>query len=172
MFAVIRLTISGVIAFVFYATWAYFANSLVSDDPDVLLKAALVQGVYSGAITLVFTFFLEYFYHHLKDKKYCLPFVVPTIFKPSIFSKDCATSKTFEASLEEVEQACKGMCLPGTLLTPLPAIGVQASFVISINIMFETPNLWLTVAPSIFFSAVYGFVYSVSLNRKLRRAQA
>jgi hypothetical protein len=97
---------------------------------------------------------------------------VPTIFKPSIFSNDCATSKTFEASLKEVERACKGMCLPGTLLTPLPAIVVQASFVISINIMFETPNLWLTVAPSIFFSAVYGFVYSVSLNRKLRRVQA
>jgi hypothetical protein len=172
MFALIRLTISGVIAFVFYATWAYFANSLVSDDPAVLLKAALVQGGYSGAVTLVFTFLLEYFYHHLKDKKYCLPFVVPTVFKASIFSKDCATRNTFEKSLEGIEKACNGMCLPGTILTPLPAIVVQASFVILINIVFETPNLWLTVAPSIFFSAVYGLVYSVSLNKKLKRVQA
>lgn len=172
MFALIRLIISGVIAFVFYATWAYFANSLVTDDPEVLLKAALVQGGYSGAITLVFTLFLEYFYHHLKDKKYCLPFIIPSVFSPSLFNKDNTTTKTFEASLEEVEKACKGMCLPGTLLTPLPAIFVQASFVILINIVFETPNLWLTVAPSIFFSAIYGFVYSISLNRKLRRVQA
>jgi hypothetical protein len=35
-----------------------------------------------------------------------------------------------------------------------------------------TPNLWLTVAPSIFFSMVYGYVYSISLTKKLKHAQA
>jgi hypothetical protein len=44
--------------------------------------------------------------------------------------------------------------------------------VISVNIAFMTPNLWLTVAPSIFFSAIYGYIYSFSLTKKLKLAEA
>lgn len=35
-----------------------------------------------------------------------------------------------------------------------------------------TPKFWLTVAPSVFVSAVYGYAYSVSLTIKFRLAQA
>jgi hypothetical protein len=171
MISFIRLAISGLIAFCFYAAWAYYANSLVTDDPKILYKAALVQGTYSGAITLVFTFTLELFHNVFSKKQYCLPFIIPTVARPTFFSKECATTDTFEVSLNNIERACSGTCLPGMLLTPLPAIVLQSSFVIAVNIAFMTPNLWLTVAPSIFFSAVYGYIYSVSLTRKLRLAQ-
>jgi hypothetical protein len=172
MISFIRLAISGLIAFCFYAAWAYYANSLVTNDPETLYKAALVQGSYSGGITLIFAFTLELFHKILSNKYYCLPFIVPTVARPAFFSKACETTKTFEVSLNNIERACSGTCLPGVLLTPLPAIALQGSFVVAVNIAFMTPNLWLTVAPSIFFSAVYGYIYSISLTRKLRLAQA
>lgn len=170
IYAFLRLAISGLVAFFFYASWAYYANSLVTDDTEVLYRAALVQGSYSGGITLVFTFVLELFHKMLSHKQYCLPFIVPVITKPSFFSQACSTSDTFETSLIDLENACDGSCLPGLVLTPLPAIAVQSVFVISINLWFMTPNIWLTVAPSILFSAIYGYAYSVSLTRKLKLA--
>jgi hypothetical protein len=170
--ALIRLFISGLVAFAFYAAWAYYANSLVSDDKQVLFKAAIVQGTYSGGITLIFTFVIELCHKLFRNKEFCLPLIVPTLLKPSFFSKECASTKTFESSLESVEKACHGKCIPGMLITPIPAILVQSTFVIGINIAFMTPNLWLTVAPSIFFSAMYGYMYSISLTKKLKLAQA
>jgi len=172
MFAFIRLAVSGLIAFFFYAAWAYYANSLVTNDTQILYQAALVQGTYSGGITLVFAFTLELFHKIFSNKQFCLPFVIPTVVRPAFFSKECATTKTFEVSLKNIENACRGTCLPGMLIAPLPAITLQSSFVVGVNIAFMTPNLWLTVAPSIFFSGVYGYIYSVSLTRKLNRAQA
>jgi len=170
-FTLLRLGISGLVAFFFYASWAYYANSLVTDDTQVLYKAALVQGVYSGTITLVFTFLLELSYKMLNNKQYCLPFMLPAVARPAFFSNECETTKTVEVSLKGIEKACNGACIPGILITPLPAIAVQSLFVISVNVVFMTPNLWLTVAPSVFFSAVYGYAYSVSLSKKLKRAQ-
>lgn len=92
--------------------------------------------------------------------------------RPAFFSKECETTKTVGTSLKKIERACDGICLPGMLFTPMPAIAVQSVFVISVNVAFMTPNLWLTVAPSVFFSAVYGYAYSVSLTKKLKLAQA
>lgn len=172
MIAFIRLVISGLIAFCFYAAWAYYANSLVTDDPKTLYKAALVQGTYSGGVTLIFAFTLELFHKLFNNKQYCLPFIIPSLIRPAFFSKECATTKTLEASLNSIEHACRGTCLPGMLLTPLPAIALQSSFVVAVNVAFMTPNLWLTVAPSIFFSTVYGYIYSISLTRKIRLSQA
>lgn len=172
IFAFIRLAIAGLIAFFFYAAWAYYANSLVTDDTNILYKAALVQGTYSGGITLIFTFILELCHKFFRNKQFCLPFVVPAVAKPGFFSKECATTKSFEASLLTIEHAHRGSCVPGMLVTPLPAIAVQSVFVVGVNVAFMTPNLWLTVAPSIFFSTVYGYVYSISLTKKLKHAQA
>jgi hypothetical protein len=171
-FSLLRLTISGLVAFFFYALWAYYANSLVTNDIQVLYKAALVQGTYSGSITLVFTFLLELSYKMLSNKQYCLPFMIPSMTRPAFFSKECETTKAVETSLKKIERDCNGACVPGMLLTPLPAIAVQSIFVVSVNVAFMTPNLWLTVAPSVFFSALYGYAYSVSLTRKLKLAQA
>lgn len=183
-YAILRLALSGIIAFFFYAAWAYYANSLVIDDTQVLYKAALVQGAYSGGITLVFTFVLELFYKLFSNKHYCLAFIVPafpklSFFKPAWFSReasaadiDCATTSTFETTLKEIEKTCSGACVPGMILTPIPAIAIQSLFVIGVNTAFMTPNLWLTVAPSIIFSSIYGYAYSISLTKKLKLAQA
>jgi len=169
MNAALRLLASAVIAFSFYALWAYYANSLVTTDTEILYKAALVQGAYSGLITLFFTFLIEFFNKLFSNKVYCLPFVVPTLIKPKLFTKKCVTTITFEQNLRRIELACNGTCVPGMLITPIPALALQTLLVIAVNLAFETPNLWLTVAPSILFSGVYGYIYSVSLTKKLHR---
>jgi hypothetical protein len=166
MKAILRLSLSAIIAFCFYATWAYYANSLVTSEQDVLLKAALVQGLYSASITLFFTVLIEFFSAKLSNKAFCLPLVVPTLFKTSLFSEECATTKTFKENLSYFEKKCSGVCLPGMLITPLPALLLQSILVVGINVLFETPNLWLTVLPSILFSGIYGYIYSIALTKK------
>lgn len=162
----VRLFLSALIAFVSYASWAYYANSLVTDDQQVLIKSALVQGIYSGGITLFFTLMLEVFFRKFGASAYCLPLITPRINAKHTLKNRCSTLDTFQASLLLSEQKCKGTCLPGAFLSPLPALMIQSILVISVNIAFETPNLWLTVAPSIVFSAIYGYVYSFALARK------
>jgi hypothetical protein len=166
----LRLFISALIAFVSYALWAYYANSLVTNDTAVLLRAALVQGSYSAGITLFFTLLLEICFHKFGKNPYCLAFIVPVInAKPTSKSK-CPTLETFEASLDLSQKKCDGASLPGELISPLPALLLQSVLVISVNIAFSTPNLWLTVAPSIIFSAIYGYIYSFALARKHKMA--
>ena len=162
----VRLFLSALIAFVSYASWAYYANSLVTQDVEVLRKAALVQGLYSGAITLFFTVLLEVFYKRLGASVFCLPFIVPSINITPTAKERCPTQETFAASLELSERTCNGTCLPGQFISPLPALFIQTIMVVSVNIAFATPNLWLTVAPSIVFSAIYGYVYSMALAKK------
>jgi hypothetical protein len=162
---ILRLFISGLIAFISYSAWAYFANSLVTDNQQVLIKAALVQGLYSGGVTLFFTFLLEIFYSKFGRSTYCLPLVLPRINSHSK-QNPCATHETFTSSIKLSERKCRGKCMPGAMLSPIPALIVQSIMVISINIAFATPNLWLTVAPSILFSAIYGYSYSLSIAKK------
>lgn len=161
-----RLIASGLIAFVSYAAWAYYANSLVTDNSRVLIKAAIVQGTYSGGITLFFTFLLELFYKRFGSSSYCLPLLTPNILSKHTKDNPCSTLETLKATLELSERACKGACLPGVILAPIPALVIQSILVIAVNIAFATPNLWLTVAPSILFSALYGYSYSIALKRK------
>jgi len=162
----IRLLASALIAFICYASWAYYANSLVTNDQHVLIKSALVQGIYSGGITLFFTLLLEVFYRKFGAKTYFLPFIMPRINAQHSLENRCSTLEMFKASLQMSKRDCKGTYLPGELLSPLPALAIQTILVIAVNIAFETPNLWLTVAPSIIFSAIYGYVYSFALARK------
>ncbi len=163
---ILRLVLSGVIAFISYAAWAYYANSLVTDDKQILVKAALVQGIYSGSITLFFTFLLEIFYKKFGAKSYCLALIVPTINATPTKNKPCPTKEAFKNSLALSERKCGGTCLPGSLISPLPALFIQSILVIAVNIAFNTPNLFLTVLPSIVFSAIYGYIYSFSLAKK------
>lgn len=161
----LRLFLSALVAFCAYASWAYYANSLVTNESSVLIKAALVQGSYSALVTLAFTFMLEVFFKKFGATNYCLPFIVPRFSKDNPPYECCSTLATFEKSLQVSEQKCHGKCLPGSLLSPLPALFIQSILVIAVNIVFATPNLWLTVAPSIGFSAIYGYVYSFGLAK-------
>lgn len=163
---IFRLIISGLIAFISYAAWAYYANSLVSQDTAVLYKAAIVQGSYSGGVTLAFTFLLEIFYRKYGANTYCLPLIIPRITRKPDYTHPCSTLDTFQKAIDVSEQKCRGKCLPGLVISPLPALFIQSVLVITINVLFSTPNLWLTVAPSILFSAIYGYVYSAGIARK------
>ncbi|MFC4700541.1 hypothetical protein ACFO4O_10250 [Glaciecola siphonariae] len=167
--ALLRLVISGLLAFCFYAAWAYFANSLVTNDTQILFKAALVQGSYSGAITLFFTFLLEYFHAKHGHASFCLSFVMPR-WSSHTKAKPCKTLLIFDDALERVKHQCAGNCIAGMLVVPLPALLIQTVLVITINVAFSTPNLWLTVAPSIIFSALYGYSYSITLTKRQQRA--
>ena len=60
----------------------------------------------------------------------------------------------------------KMRCHDRPYLAVIAALVVQSIVVILINIGIGTPRLWATVAPSILFSAIYGFVYAYGLRRK------
>lgn len=167
--AKLRLIISAIIAFLFYAAWAYYANSLVSDDSSVLIKAAIVQGTYSGSITLIFTFILELFHAKFGHKDLSIAFLVPR-WSNSTRTKS-ETEVIVEDALEDITNACSGNCVPGMLLAPIPALLIQTILVVAINIWFATPNLWLTVAPSVIFSAIYGYSYSITLTKRQQRSK-
>jgi hypothetical protein len=168
--AFLRLALSAILAFSFYASWAYYANSLVTADKAILLKAALVQGTYSGGITLFFTFLLEYFHTKFGHSAWCVSLIVPRWSKDSDDEK-CQTKEAVEDALASSQQRCSGNYLPGMLLVPIPALLVQCTLLITVNVLFATPNLWLTIAPSIVFSAIYGYLYSVSLSKSQARSK-
>lgn len=162
---VFRLIVSAVIAFGFYAAWSWYANSLVSTDLVVLSKAALVQGSYSGGMTLVFTAMLEYFFKLYGSRQFCLALIMP---RWSTHSPEhpCATVSNVASAVARINRRGH-KAISAIVLVPLPALLVQTVLVIAINVYFATPNLLLTVLPSIVFSGIYGYVYSFSLSRKL-----
>ncbi len=159
-----RLLISAAVSFVFYFTWSYWANSLASNDQALVLRSALVQGTLSGSITLGFTYVLEAVVKRFGGNCFSLAFVVPVLC--SVHSKsthNIAIFNTFNSALNLSAKFLSGQCLPGTLLAPLIPLFIQSSITIGVNVINQTPNLWLTVAPSIFFTAVYGYVYTFTL---------
>jgi hypothetical protein len=123
----LRVFISSMIAFIANFGWAYWVNSMMTDEIMGLLRFALVQGVYSGFMTAGFTFLLEKAIFIMRNKN-----------------------------------------IPIALWGPIPPMLIQSSSVILINLLNRTPNLWMTVAPSIIFSAIYGYLYTLSLLRNER----
>ena len=167
--AIFRLFISGIVSFAFYAAWAWYANSFVTQDDAILLKAAIVQGSYSGGMTLGFTAMLELLFKKFGANTFCLALITPRWSYHSA-EKPCATRGVFWNALNVFKKQKIG--LPGKLVVPLPALLIQSVLVIAVNVYFATPNLWATVLPSIFFSGVYGYVYSFSLSKKLSQNNA
>ncbi|WP_395345165.1 hypothetical protein PN836_009845 [Ningiella sp. W23] len=170
MFKVARLIISSLVAFVFYASWAYYANSLVTDQPAILYKAALVQGSYSALITFIFTYLIEHFHSKYAANGFCLCFIMP---RWSTDSPDdpCKTKRTMQDAVRAINKRCQGAHIPGMLLAPLPALAIQTVLVTLVNVVFATPNLFLTVAPSILFSALYGYSYSIGLSKAQKHTE-
>jgi len=115
--------IAVIISFSFYFIWAWFANSLATNDQGILLKSALVQSSYSAFMTLSFTSLLTWVIEKMKCQHY--PF-----------------------------------------LAILPPLSIQSTIVYFINYFNDTPNIILTIAPSIFFTALYGGVFAYSLLKK------
>lgn len=168
MTAKIRLMISASVSFAFYFCWSYWANNMVSDDHALVLRSAFVQGMLSGTITVLFTFILEKAVHRFKGSNLCLMFIVPLICSVHSKSKqNIAVFRSFNGALNRYAKYFAGSAIPGALLAPLIPIGFQASIAIAVNVLNHTPNLWLTVAPSILLTAIYGYVYTFTLLRQL-----
>ena len=170
MNSTVRLIISGLVAFCFYFAWAYWANSSPSIDPRLTLQSALVQGAYSGTITLGFTYLLERSNRILANRCWSLAFMVPvlcTVHSPT--RQAGAKREAMNDALAMSAKKVSGSCIPGVLLAPLLPIVVQSSLVIAVNVLNQTPNLWLTVGPSILFSALYAYSYSFTLWKTQNR---
>ena len=167
MSSTVRLIMSASVAFAFYFGWAYWANMDATDDGSLVLRSALVQGGYSALVTLLFTSIVEWVYKRLSGTCLSLAFVVPILCSMHSKSRqNLAIRRSFNEALDVSATLFKGATLPAVMMAPLPALLVQAVLVISVNLVNQTPNLWLTVAPSIFFSGVYGYVYIIGLYRQ------
>ena len=172
MSSTVRLILSGLIATLFYGGWSYFANAMVTDDMAVLIRSALVQGLYSGFVTLMFTWLLEHAYNKVGTKYLSFAFVVRLICFAHHQTKHASIMrKTFNRALDLSASWFKGACWPGVIVAPLIPLTVQSILVIGVNVVNQTPNLALTVAPSIFFSGVYGYMYTLALFKKHRKGE-
>ena len=170
MKSTLRLILSGIVAFCFYFAWAYWANSGPDIDPAMTLKSALVQGAYSGFVTLGFTFLLERANQTFAHKCLSLAFMVPVLCAVHSPTRQAgAMRQAMNDALALSAKKASGSFLPGVVFAPILPICVQSLLVIGINVANHTPNLWLTVAPSIAFSAIYAYSYSITLWRSQRQ---
>ncbi|BCE01833.1 hypothetical protein [Marinicellulosiphila megalodicopiae] len=163
----IRLVLSALVSFVFYFTWAYWAN--YSDDiaRAVTLKSALVQGTYSAVVTLFFTAVLERLVFKYKNNVISLMFITPIICKFHAKSpQNLAIKQSFNNAIDRCANFTDHKKIPATLFAPIIPLAVQTVLVISVNIINQTPNLALTVAPSILFTALYAYSYMFVLLKK------
>ena len=168
-----RLWLSAIVSFLFYAGWSFFANRLVTDDMSVLVRSALVKGIYSGGVTLGFTWLLERFYKSIGTRWMSFAFMVPVLcYAHSQTTQAKAIRASADDLIERSASWLKGTCLPGVIVSPLIPLTVQSLLVIGVNLVNQTPNLWLTVAPSMVFSGAYGYLYTLSLYKQKRKAQA
>ena len=163
----IRLILSGVVSFVFYFGWAYWANSADNIPESVTLQAALVQGLYSGFVTLFFTFILEKVVNKYRTSCVSLAFVTPILCMfHSKTPQNIAIRQSFNNAITLSASYLEDKKLAGTLFAPIVPIAVQSSLVLLVNIINQTPNLLLTVAPSILFTTLYAYTYMFALLKK------
>lgn len=161
-----RLTLSALIAFIFYGVWAYVANIGAVTETSTIYRVALVQGLTSATITLVFTLVTEWSFSKFYAQRISFAFVTPLICLPYHRSEAAQQIRqSFNQVLDKMATKTNQMSLSGVLIAPLVPMSLQATVMLSVNIINATPNLWLTVAPSIFFSGLYGYLYTFSLYR-------
>ena len=167
--ATMRLLLSATIAFCFYGVWAYFANHTVAQNDVALLDIALTQGITSAAITLGFTILTEWSYKQFGHRCVSFAFVTPLLCMPY---HNTPYAKQFKQSFNQLLDRSAGYLktqrFSGALLAPLVPMSLQGGIVITVNVLNMTPNLWLTVGPSIFFSGVYGYIYTYSLYKQTK----
>jgi hypothetical protein len=155
------------VSFVFYFSWAYWANSSADIAKSVTLQAALVQGLYSGFVTLFFTFILEKVVNKYKSSYVTLAFVTPIICMfHSKTPQNVAIRQSFNNAINSSASYLGNKKIAGVLFAPIIPITIQSSLVIMVNVINQTPNLALTVAPSIFFTALYAYTYMLALLKK------
>jgi len=162
-----RLILSGVVSFVFYFGWAYWANSADDIPQSITLQAALVQGLYSGFVTLFFTFILEKVVTKYKTSCVSLAFITPIVCMfHSKTSQNIAIKQSLNNAIKASALYLNNKKFAGTLFAPIIPIVIQSTLVTAVNVINQTPNLALTVAPSIIFTALYAYTYMFALLKK------
>jgi hypothetical protein len=140
---------------------------MTSEDQALVLRSAFVQGTLSATITILFTFMLENSVSKFGQSYFSLIFVIPIICTVHSKTKqNIAIFRTFKNVLDRSAKYLSNNSIPGTLLAPLFPISIQSSIAIGVNIVNQTPNLWLTGTPSIVITAIYGYVYTYTLLAK------
>lgn len=157
-----RLMLSAGVALLFYGSWAYWVNSSPSIATEVSLRSAVVQGGYSGLMTLIFTLILENSANRFNNNFVSLALITPFIC--SLHHQTKRNKIIFNALNTLLNRLAKATRKPRNALyiAPLLPLSIQAFLVILVNYVNQTPNLLLTVLPSILFSAVYGYAYLFS----------
>jgi hypothetical protein len=74
-----RMLIPVVVSFVFYFTWTWWVNAMVSDDLAIVLRSALLQGSYSALMTAIFTSMLNLSLAKMKCHKYIYLALLPPL---------------------------------------------------------------------------------------------
>jgi len=167
MNSTVRLLISALVAFGFYFSWSYWANSGPEIPSHITLRSAIVQGLYSGGVTLFFTFILEKVVNRFGGHCLSLAFMTPILCSVrSKTTQNRAIHSAFSHGLATSASYFQGKKIPGAMVAPLLPLLVQSLLVISVNIVNNTPNLWLTVTPSILFTGLYGYIYTFTLLKK------
>lgn len=168
----LRLLLSALVAFIFYFSWTYWANNLETVEHSVVLRSALVQACFSASVTLGFSYTLELLVKKYRHSCISLIFIVPILC--SVQSKTKQNISTHNSFTSGLNWLNKGLSLSLKLkqpkvaaifLLPLIPILVQSFLVIVINIINQTPSLWLTVAPSLFFTSLYGYSYTYHISK-------
>lgn len=160
----LRLFLSAFVSFVFYFSWTFWANYSEDIPSSITLRAALVQSCYSAFVTLFFTYILETLVNKYRKLRVSLLFVVPIIC--SIHSKtkqNIAILNTINNAVNHSADYFNSKRFTVSLLIPLIPLSIQSSLVIIVNLLNATPNLFLTVLPSIIFTAIYAYSYTLSL---------
>lgn len=161
-----RLFVSASIAFFAYTGWTYFANMSAYITPTMLWRTALLQGLTSGFITLGFTWLTEFVFRRLHNTCLSFAFITPLVCLPY---HDSPYAKQYRQSLNQVlDRLATSMSrsrVTGVLLVPLLPMLLQAILITSIHIINNTPNIILTILPSIIFSGIYGYIYTFSLAK-------
>jgi len=101
-------------------------------------------------------------------KSYLSLMFIMAIICPEHFrtSQNIAIFRTFKNMLDNSAKYLSNNLIPSSLFTPLLPIAIQSSLTISVNWLNQIPYLWLTVAPCILITAIYGYVYTFTLLSK------
>lgn len=75
---IFRSVISAIAAFLFYGSWAYYANSMHAQP--IVFKAAITQGTYAFVSTLILSLFIEFLFKIKKNISFFLVFCVTCMF--------------------------------------------------------------------------------------------
>lgn len=162
-----RLILSGIVSFVFYFSWAYWANSGDGIAKVTTLQAALVQGLYSAGVTLFFTLILEKVVNKYKMSYLTLAFITPIICMfHSKTPQNIAIRQSVNNAINLSATYLNNKKIAGVFFAPIIPVIVQSGLVIIVNVINQTPNLALTVTPSIFFTALYAYTYMFALLKK------